>query len=248
MYRVQCGYLLVAKGGFVSNFIHQLLMRRGPQTGEIFSLVNDETIIGRDPMSDISIDDIEVSRSHVRITRDEDVHFIQDLGSTNGTSINDERLQGEPVELKAGDIIHLGGHVTLWYQVSEEEVDALSVPVAATEVVSPPMTAVSDVIDLAQAEPNPSPTAPLGEPEEPELADQDDDMAKVVEPLPQKQAPAPPVGYKPMGSSAPPTDEQSDEWKKYLLIGGVVMIVMCACCFLLLMGLALAQGSGVLNF
>ena len=53
-----------------------------------------------------------VSRRHVRILRQPDGYYVEDLGSINGTFLNRRRLSpGAPAELKDGDELRLGNIV-----------------------------------------------------------------------------------------------------------------------------------------
>jgi len=63
--------------------------------------------LGRDPQNDTVIDHPAVSRLHARIVRRDGAFVIADLGSTNGTFVNGERIVGERV-LKPGDSIRIG--------------------------------------------------------------------------------------------------------------------------------------------
>lgn len=92
----------------------RLVMSQGPQPGQMFHLEKDSTSLGRDPGSDIVIDDPQVSRQHARITRQGGLMVVEDLGSTNGTFVNGMRLTG-PHTLASGDMIGLGDAVALTY-------------------------------------------------------------------------------------------------------------------------------------
>ncbi|MEW6028936.1 MAG: FHA domain-containing protein [Chloroflexota bacterium] len=80
-----------------------------------FELTRSEIVIGRDPSVDISIPSAAVSRRHARLMRDGDGYALEDLGSSNGTYLNGERLTGRR-PLKNGDEIRLGKAVTLAYR------------------------------------------------------------------------------------------------------------------------------------
>ncbi|MEW6240586.1 MAG: FHA domain-containing protein [Chloroflexota bacterium] len=80
-----------------------------------FELTRSEVVIGRDPSVDISIPSAAVSRRHARLMRDGDGYALEDLGSSNGTYLNGERLTGRR-PLKNGDEIRLGKAVTLAYR------------------------------------------------------------------------------------------------------------------------------------
>jgi hypothetical protein len=78
-----------------------------------FQLNLDETTIGRSSRNDIQLTgDATVGREHAKII-EQNGHFrIYDLGSTNGTRVN-ERLVRQPVLLEANDVVQFGDHTTL---------------------------------------------------------------------------------------------------------------------------------------
>ncbi len=63
-------------------------------------------VVGRAPTSDFPIIDPTISRRHAQILRQDDRILVRDLGSSNGTYVNGERI--ESVELKPGDIVTFG--------------------------------------------------------------------------------------------------------------------------------------------
>ncbi len=85
----------------------KLIVKAGDEIDKSFDLIKDKNIVGRDPDSDIVIDDIEVSRNHLTITRKGNTFQIEDQNSTNGTFINGRKLE-KPTEIKNGDLISLG--------------------------------------------------------------------------------------------------------------------------------------------
>jgi diguanylate cyclase (GGDEF)-like protein len=82
----------------------------GTSLGRVFPLAQGELLVGRAPECGIALLDSEVSRQHAQITVHEGRVQVVDLGSTNGTRVNGEAVQG-PVDLQAGDRIALGGQV-----------------------------------------------------------------------------------------------------------------------------------------
>jgi pSer/pThr/pTyr-binding forkhead associated (FHA) protein len=80
----------------------------GPAAGTVLR-VADELLIGRQAPGEGKLgNDIEISRRHARLTREDDGSFvIEDLGSTNGTYLNEEPLNG-PQPLHPGDHIRIG--------------------------------------------------------------------------------------------------------------------------------------------
>jgi DNA-binding winged helix-turn-helix (wHTH) protein len=72
-----------------------------------FALADGDNVIGRDPRSQIWLDDESVSRRHARISVEQDVASIEDLDSTNGTLLNREPLDSVAV-LRDGDVVDVG--------------------------------------------------------------------------------------------------------------------------------------------
>lgn len=69
-----------------------LVVVKGRRIGQTFSLEGTEVSIGRDPHSDIFLDDITVSRKHAKIMLSGTEALISDVGSLNGTYVNRERI------------------------------------------------------------------------------------------------------------------------------------------------------------
>ena len=65
------------------------------------------TMIGRSPGADVHLEDPFISERHVRFDRMENRIVVEDLGSTNGTTINGLPLTGRKV-LDRGDVIRIG--------------------------------------------------------------------------------------------------------------------------------------------
>jgi predicted component of type VI protein secretion system len=68
-----------------------------------------QMVIGRDAVNDIQLSDPSVSRRHAMLTCALDEYFIEDLGSTNGTLLNDKEITKHI--LKSGDLLQLGDYV-----------------------------------------------------------------------------------------------------------------------------------------
>jgi predicted component of type VI protein secretion system len=115
----------------------QLVMRGGPNPGKIFELVQDELTIGRDIGNRIVINDPEVSRKHARLTVQSDGYVIEDLGSTNGTFVNNQRLIG-PHMLRPGETIMLGEKISLEYEVLGFDPNATLVSGSGPQAAPPP--------------------------------------------------------------------------------------------------------------
>lgn len=78
-----------------------LIAQAGPLNGTRWT-IGDSMLIGRDESCDIIIPDRQISRFHIRITKESDSIILEDLGSKNGTFINTIQVT-EPVKLHDGD-------------------------------------------------------------------------------------------------------------------------------------------------
>ncbi len=83
-----------------------LVVERGPRTGMTFVLRAGNTTVGRHPESDIFLNDVTVSRHHCRFVLSGGDLLLEDSGSTNGTYVNDDRVDSSP--LAAGDEVIVG--------------------------------------------------------------------------------------------------------------------------------------------
>ncbi len=89
-------------------FEPHLLVERAPghETGSAYEIPNQGATLGRGDV-EIRLDDPFASAHHARISREGHVVVIEDLGSTNGTYLNEEQLDG-PQPLHPGDRIRIG--------------------------------------------------------------------------------------------------------------------------------------------
>ena len=99
----------------MASFTFQLVMQTGPNPGRVYELQQDEIYLGRDANNDVVINDAEVSRKHARLILRSGGYVLEDIGSTNGTFVNGERLMG-PHMLRPGETITLGENVSLSFE------------------------------------------------------------------------------------------------------------------------------------
>jgi hypothetical protein len=78
----------------------------GLRAGAAYDL-SDGALLGRGDAADIVLEDSFASSNHARLVPHGDVIVLEDLGSTNGTYLNDEPLRG-PQPLHPGDRIRIG--------------------------------------------------------------------------------------------------------------------------------------------
>lgn len=76
--------------------------------GMRYPLLSDETVVGRNPTTDVTLLDEGISREHALILYEEaEADFVlEDLQSTNGTRVNGKRVRS--VALHEGDEIQIG--------------------------------------------------------------------------------------------------------------------------------------------
>jgi hypothetical protein len=84
-----------------------LYAEHGPGTGQLIPVSEGALILGRSSSCDLRLPHASISRRHARLTRRGERLFLEDLGSQNGTFLDDERLSG-PRELLVGQRIHIG--------------------------------------------------------------------------------------------------------------------------------------------
>ena len=85
-----------------------LLIRNGGFEGMSYEITAEETLIGRNPTTDITLLDEGISREHALIVYDpdDDTYTIEDLQSTNGTKVNGKRVRSS--QLADGDDLQIG--------------------------------------------------------------------------------------------------------------------------------------------
>jgi FHA domain len=113
---------------------YQLTMRSGPTPGKIYPLSKSEIYVGRDISNDIAVNDAEISRKHARLTQQEDTFVVEDLGSTNGTFVDAQRLMG-PHVLRPGELIMFGENVGMVFEAVAYDPNATVI--AAGQVPQP---------------------------------------------------------------------------------------------------------------
>lgn len=110
----------------------RLVMRSGPSVGKVYPLDKGEMFLGRDLSNEIVINDPEISRRHARLFTQGTSYVIEDLGSTNGTFVNGQRLMG-PNVLRPGDVITFGERLSMVFEASEFDQDATIVSPSARQ-------------------------------------------------------------------------------------------------------------------
>jgi diguanylate cyclase (GGDEF)-like protein len=101
-----------------------LIIIRGTPQGHRFFVTQDEMTIGRDPAADISVSDQSISRKHARLNREPGGKVrLTDLGSSNGTLVNDKKVAtNESVILAKEDMVKLGNSILKFLPAGELEI------------------------------------------------------------------------------------------------------------------------------
>ena len=198
----------------ISNF--RLVMRSGPSVGKVYPLEKNEIFLGRDLNNDVVINDPEISRRHSRLFLQGNSYVLEDMGSTNGTFANGQRLMG-PHILRPGDVITFGERLSLVFEASDFDQDATMVsgvprsPYGATQISGPGQTPPPY---------NPPPQQPVYPPPSQPVARQ--------QPPPPSYTGQVPASYP---VDAPPQEKRSPMiW----IIVAIILILMCVCIALFL--------------
>jgi hypothetical protein len=99
---------------------------------QVYELEQPVIRIGRGETSDVLIDNVSVSRRHAEIREENGAWLLRDLGSSNGTFLNGQRVQAEQ-PLRPGDEISLGKFSILFERVLAEPLGEAPVLPAAAE-------------------------------------------------------------------------------------------------------------------
>jgi pSer/pThr/pTyr-binding forkhead associated (FHA) protein len=120
--------------GGTRTHMETLVILNGINQGQRIPVTKPVTRIGRERHNDIRVEDDGVSRSHSEIIRRGDRLVLKDLGSTNGTFLNDKRV--EEAVLSDGDRVIIGDTVLLFQLVEERRERGLVSFNAAAESVT----------------------------------------------------------------------------------------------------------------
>jgi pSer/pThr/pTyr-binding forkhead associated (FHA) protein len=98
----------VVKGASLANRAPRLVVERAPghEPGMIYDLDAD-LVLGRGDRAEIRLEDPFASARHARVYEQGNAVVIEDLGSTNGTYLNEELLES-PRPLHPGDRVRIG--------------------------------------------------------------------------------------------------------------------------------------------
>jgi len=119
------------------------------------------TRIGRDPASEVAIDDDTVSSFHATLDWRDGYFHVEDQRSTNGTFLNGERLDAcRPVRLKSGDCVRVATH-DFRFLVPDHEPSGRTAVLAGTSVPQSGSTGADVAAGGPAGGPDPEPVAAL---------------------------------------------------------------------------------------
>jgi hypothetical protein len=203
--------------------IYQLVMRSGPTPGKTFDLTQAVISIGRDYSNEVVINDVEISRKHARLTAQTGGYILEDMGSTNGTYVNGQRLLG-PHLLRAGEMIAFGEKVSLSYEMLQFDPNAT----VATPVSLPPYQMPPSAFETGDVPPVEPPAAAYTPPPAVEIP------AYVPPPQPVYVPTAQPAYYSGQIPAGPdeisPAVEPKKGSRSWIVLGaGCLVVFLCVC-------------------
>jgi hypothetical protein len=96
-----------------------LIIHEGEKAGQRWTIREPELIIGRGGECDLVLPERQVSREHIRIFRANDLYYLEDLDSKNGTWVNGKQIKNTTVPLRDGDEIQIALAVKMTFVGSE---------------------------------------------------------------------------------------------------------------------------------
>jgi len=194
----------------------RLVIRSGVDVGKEFILDINELIIGREQTADITISDPEISRRHARLFFQNGGYIIEDLGSTNGTFVNGQKISG-PYLLRPGEVVNFGEHVSVLFE--SVQVDPNATVVSSAAALKSPIPAAPGKAPLYT--PPPAQAVPQAAPVNQQPSAQSQAPQPFSAPIPQAQ-----LAKKPEKVGGP---SKMPSWLKILIIVALVILVLCIC-------------------
>ncbi len=88
----------------------RLVVTEGPLRGTILPLGSSAVVVGRAPSCTLVLDDDYSSSRHARLFPQDEAWYVEDLGSTNGTYVGEQRIDG-PTPVPTGTPVRIGRSV-----------------------------------------------------------------------------------------------------------------------------------------
>jgi len=153
-----------------------LVMTPGKQEGKTIEVKLPQFLVGRDPQCHLRPASPLISKRHCALIQRDDKAFVRDFGSTNGTYVNDERVEGER-ELQNDDQLKIGPiHLTVRM---EKAAEAPAKP-KVTHTPVPPTKGTSAAAKPAARSDTPAPATKKTEEKKGEASAEDDIAAMLL--------------------------------------------------------------------
>ncbi|WOE30642.1 MULTISPECIES: FHA domain-containing protein [unclassified Acinetobacter] len=208
-------------------------------------LIQHDMLVGRHQSADLILQSAEISRKHAALLLKDDVLSVQDLGSSNGTFVNDQRINTETI-LNHGDMVQFASlKFSVLSNVNPQQEAAVAEQLVTAEVASPPSSV--DVVAVVQPEDQATsvieknPAQQMNDQGMPELKERDHSVQLNRDGMPQgvavpKPAPIPegidihavpsvaePAAVEPVADHA---EQQQKEVQKNASIGLISLVVL----------------------
>ena len=184
-----------------------LIVTEGPNQGQSYVLQDLICTLGRTADNTIVIDSPRISRHHTQIRLLPDGAIVEDMGSTNGTWVNNRQLTG-PHRLAPGDVIELADSIAFRFEVEEE---------MRTEKLVPTMADADPGHERLSGPPPLPPDSPPYRPYQ--------DSAETPAPFAAAQ-PAQPIQPPPLQPAVTPR-RQRPKWSYLIVIFLIILICLC---------------------
>jgi pSer/pThr/pTyr-binding forkhead associated (FHA) protein len=102
--------------------MYTLILKTGSGSSTRFPLFSTVINIGRDPGNIIVLGDTSVSRNHAQVMVEEGAVYVQDMGSQNGTYVNDRKIVGK-AKIEVGDKLIVGNYNFVLQEKEDEYAD-----------------------------------------------------------------------------------------------------------------------------
>jgi serine phosphatase RsbU (regulator of sigma subunit) len=100
---------------------HYLVVTMGADSGRFIALSDKPVVIGRSPRATVQIDDPGISGTHCRLVMEGETVWLEDLGSTNGTFLDEKRVE-QRVRVPLDSVVQVGQTLLRYEQMDPDEV------------------------------------------------------------------------------------------------------------------------------
>lgn len=117
--------------------LQRFIVQEGDTFGKTIELSEFPFTVGRSRECSLVLDSTEVSRLHAQCTSDHLNIFLEDMGSTNGTFVNQRRLEpGSVYRLRAGDVVDFAGVCQVMFDdpATTSQIDPVDLPLPGLEL------------------------------------------------------------------------------------------------------------------